>query len=211
MRETKDLEPGAIKKILDWAEEVRGGDPFLFNMEGIFLSRQIFNLWASQCFSCEKIAIWIHDKLVFPDYQIEINPNRDLPEEIKADFIEAARISDVSPRGSAAILRLCIQKICQHLGGKGNNINDDIGDFVRRGLDVRVQKALDIVRVIGNNAVHPGQIDLRDDRETVSKLFRLVNMIADAMITQPKHVAELYEELPDGFKRQIEKRDARRT
>jgi len=131
----------------------------------------------------------------------------DLPEEIKSDFREAAEIWHSSPRGSAALLRLCIQKLCIRLGKSGRNLNNDIGELVKEGLDPRIQKSLDIVRVIGNNAVHPGQI-LTDDRETASRLFRLVNMIADAMITQPKHINEFYEELPESAKRQIEKRDA---
>lgn len=79
--------------------------------------------------------------------------------------------------------------------------------LVKKGLDVRVQRALDVVRVIGNNAVHPGHIDLRDDRAAAEKLFGLVNLIAERMISQPKHVQELYESLPEGARKAIEKRN----
>jgi hypothetical protein len=70
-----------------------------------------------------------------------------------------------------------------------------------------VQKALDVVRVIGNNAVHPGQIDLKDDVETASHLFHLVNLITDVMVIQPRHVDALYEALPETARKAIEKRD----
>jgi hypothetical protein len=70
-----------------------------------------------------------------------------------------------------------------------------------------VQKALDIVRVIGNEAVHPGTIDLRDDRDTALKLFGLVNLIAEQMISNPKHVDAFYETIPPNKKAAIEKRD----
>jgi hypothetical protein len=40
--------------------------------------------------------------------------------------------------------------------------------------------------------------DLRDDAETAAKLFPLVNIIADVMITQPKHVQEMYTALMSG-------------
>jgi acetyl/propionyl-CoA carboxylase alpha subunit len=70
-----------------------------------------------------------------------------------------------------------------------------------------VQKALDVVRVIGNNAVHPGQIDLRDDRRTAETLFGLVNLICEKMITEPKHVEAVYEKLPESARHAIEKRD----
>jgi len=44
------------------------------------------------------------------------------------------------------------------------------------------------VRVIGNEAVHPGKLDLKDDRDTATRLFKLVNIIAEQMISNPKHV-----------------------
>jgi hypothetical protein len=116
-------------------------------------------------------------------------------------------ILDLSPRGAAALLRLGIQKLCKHLGETGENLNADIAALVKKGLDVRVQRALDVVRVIGNNAVHPGHIDLRDDRATAEKLFGLVNLIAELMISQPKHVQELYESLPEDARKAIERRD----
>jgi len=71
----------------------------------------------------------------------------------------------------------------------------------------RIQQALDAVRVIGNNAVHPGEIDLRDDAETATRLFELLNLIVDVTITQPRKVAEMYDKLPESSRQAIEKRD----
>jgi hypothetical protein len=95
------------------------------------------------------------------------------------------------------------------LGGKGENINSDIGELVRKGaIDKRIQQALDLVRVIGNNAVHPGQIDLKDDKPMAMSLFRLVNVIVEAAISAPKHIKEMYETvIPESARKQIEKRD----
>jgi hypothetical protein len=36
---------------------------------------------------------------------------------------------------------------------------------------------LDSARVIGNEAVHPGTMDMRDDHDTAIKLFGLANLI----------------------------------
>ena len=116
-------------------------------------------------------------------------------------------IVDVSPRGAAALLRLCIQKLCKQLGEPGKNINDDIKSLVSKGLDPRVQQMMDALRIFGNNAVHPGEIDLRDDRELADKLFLLVNMIAEIMITQPKAISEIYSRIGPNQLAAIEKRD----
>ncbi len=134
-------------------------------------------------------------------------PNPDLPDAIKADFEEARQIANLSPKGAAALLRLVIQKICIHLGEPGKDINSDIGNLVKKGLPSKIQKALDIVRVVGNESVHPGQIDLNDDPATTTKLFELIDIIADTMITQPKEIDKLFDSLPDGKKAAIQKRD----
>ena len=93
------------------------------------------------------------------------------------------------------------------LGEKGKIINDDIASLVSKGLNPLVQKSLDIVRVIGNEAVHPGVIDINDDRDTASQLLVLINSIANQMISHPKQVEELYGKLPADKRKAIEKRN----
>jgi hypothetical protein len=160
------------------------------------------------CAHCYNFTIWLNDKMIFPLTSTAPFPNPDLPEDIKQDFEEARHILTLSPRGSTALLRLCIQKLCMFLGEDGKNINKNIASLVSKGLPAKVQQALDIVRVVGNNAVHPGQIDLQDDIEIANSLFGLVNLISDVMITQPKHIEEMYNTvLPDSQREAIEKRD----
>ena len=176
--------------------------------ENVWASYPAGNLHLSQCFSCGEIAVWIHDRPLFPPASAAPAANGDLPKEVRADYDEAGRIVDLSPRGAAALLRLAIQKLCVSLGEKGKSIDDDIANLVKRGLAPLVQKALDSVRVIGNEAVHPGTLNLKDDRDTATKLFGVVNIIAEQMISNPKHVEELYGRLPEAKRQAIEKRDA---
>ena len=65
-----------------------------------------------------------------------------------------------------------------------------------------------MVRVIGNNAVHPGAIDLRDDKATGATLLQLINLVVDRRISTQKRIAEMYNNLPPRALEQIEKRDA---
>jgi hypothetical protein len=132
-----------------------------------------------------------------------------MPESVLKLYSEASIIHNQSPRGAAALLRLGLQILCKELGEEGKNINTDIGKLVQRGLPTMVQKALDSVRVIGNDAVHPGQIDT-DDPETVGKLFKLTNLIVEYMITLPRDVDDVYNGLPEEKLKGIEGRDKKR-
>jgi hypothetical protein len=192
----------------DYAQKIDSGLIFLETSTKDHSVWGANNIHFSSCFTCKKISVWVHDKLLFPPELQGEEPNEDLPPDVLLDYQEARSILNLSSRGAAALLRLAIQKLCRHLGESGNNINVDIKSLVKKGLNPVIQKSLDVVRVVGNEAVHPGTLDLRDDRDTASKLFRLVNLIVEQMISGPKHVEAMYEELPESKKKEIEKRDA---
>lgn len=169
----------------------------------------ISGLRSAHCTHCNEYSLWVLGSMVYPKTVVVENPNADLPETIIADYIEASNILSDSPRGAAALLRLAIEKLVDSLEAEGRDLNAKIGDLVSRGLSPKIQKALDFVRVIGNNAVHPGQINLQDNPDTARSLFRLVNLIANEMVTSPKEVEELFGDLPDDYKDRIETRDSR--
>ncbi|WP_415663473.1 DUF4145 domain-containing protein [Vibrio taketomensis] len=50
-------------------------------------------------------------------------------------------------------------------------MNNDIKELVSEGLSPKIQQALDSLRVVGNNAVHPGQINIDDNAEVAYKLL----------------------------------------
>ncbi|MDO8528298.1 MAG: DUF4145 domain-containing protein [Nanoarchaeota archaeon] len=164
------------------------------------------NMTVGLCDYCSKITIWLGKEMLFPSKPNVPLPNDDLNPDIKEDYNEAAEIVEKSPRSASALLRLAIQKLCQQLGEK-ENLNVSIGKLVKKGLPVKIQQALDVVRVIGNESVHPGEIDLRDDKNTAYKLFELVNIIAHTMITQPKEIENLYKNLPQKKLEGIVERD----
>ncbi|GAB2478241.1 hypothetical protein GCM10011375_18900 [Hymenobacter qilianensis] len=138
-------------------------------------------------------------------------PNPDMPDDVRQDYEEARSILSISPRGSAALLRLALQRLCKHLGQPGENINTDIAALVQQGLPITLQKALDSLRVAGNNAVHPGQLNIYDTPEVATRLFGLLNIIVDNQITQPRAIAELYDTtVPPETQAHIAKRDTPR-
>lgn len=178
-------------------------------------STELNGFFASQCDRCEGYSFWrmisrdespVFD-LIYPNVVIAPLPADDLPEEIKVDFEEARQILRKSPRGAAALLRLAIQKLCKHLGEPGKDINTDIASLAQKGLDPMIVQCLDIVRVVGNESVHPGSMDLNDTPEVALELFGLVNLIVEEKITRPKKIKNLFGLLPAEKRKGIEKRD----
>ncbi len=164
----------------------------------------------SSCQSCSKTAIWIGDQMVFPRTTSVDTPNADLSPEIVAIYKEAASIVSDSPKGAAALLRLALQMVMVQIGEDGKNINTDIKNLVAKGLSPKIQQALDLLRVAGNNAVHPGQISFDDDKEIALSMFKLLNLIAEEMITRPIEIEKLYEDvIPEETKNHIKKRDGK--
>lgn len=178
----------------------------------------------AKCSRCTKHSIWLCEtlhfigeipilgnsgNLVFPMTPISPLPHPELPESCKKDYLEARDVFPNSPRASAALLRLCIQKLCKELGREGRNINDDIAALVSEGLPVAIKETLDIIRVTGNNAVHPGEMSDYDTGEITSSMFELINFVVDNQIAQPKRIRALHDRLPAGAKDAIAKRDAK--
>ena len=179
---------------------------------------QINGMKAGYCFNCQSFTLWEWTgqadypwRLVYPDKTPAPTPNEDLPEDVRSVYEEAASIFNRSPKGAAALLRLAVQRLCKHLGQPGKNINDDIAALVKEGLSPLIQQAMDTVRITGNEAVHPGEINLDDESELALALFDFVNLIAEDRITTPKKVNAMYERLPKPKREAVDKRDGAAT
>ena len=98
--------------------------------------------------------------------------------------------------------------MCPLLGATENKIDDAIGQLVKEGkIGLDVQKALDSLRVIGNESVLPGIMDMKDDFETAIALFNVLNIIVERTISYDKQIEELWGKIPNSKKEHIKKRD----
>lgn len=183
-------------------------------------SMQMSPIWAASCAACKNASYWLSDwdpyeqnagRLIEPRTSPAPMPHPKMPEAVRAEYEEATRVAGTSPRSSAALLRLAIQRLCIELGLPGEHLNEDIGELVKRGLPERVTRALDAVRVIGNNAVHPGRMSSEDVAAVSAKLFKILNLIVEYVIAAPAEVDDLFDDLPEGAKSQIERRDGKKA
>ena len=171
------------------------------------------NYQASKCARCNEFALWVEEsyeffRLLNPEFATPPSAHADMPLVVADHYNEARAVYARSPKAAAALLRLALQHFTIHQGLDGKNLNNDIKELVKQGLSPIVQKALDGLRVIGNNAVHPGTIDISDTPELAISLFNLMNFTVEELISKPKQINEIYSSLPAGALEAIEKRDA---
>ncbi|MDU6482477.1 MAG: DUF4145 domain-containing protein [Paeniclostridium sordellii] len=161
----------------------------------------------SKCRRCEEIQVWLNEEMIIPAVVGIPEANKYMPSKVKEIYDEARNVFPKSVKASAALLRLAIQHLCKDIGGEGQTLDKAIGDLVKKGVSTEVQQALDIVRVIGNNAVHPGTINLEDNKDVALRLFELLNFVVEREIAEPKKTDEMFNKLPDNVLESIKNRD----
>jgi hypothetical protein len=131
-----------------------------------------------------------------------------MPTAVRDLYEEARAVLPISPRASSALLRLALQVLIDTLEPGNKTINEKIRRLVARGLEPTTKKAMDVLRVVGNNAVHPGEIELDGEAELVPALFALLNLVVHHVLTRPKQVDDLFDSLPESARDAIERRDS---
>jgi hypothetical protein len=171
--------------------------------------------WEVRCGVCGKKQVWIrNDSVVAEMARPRVvggpRPHPLMPTAARQDYEEARCIVQLSPRGACALLRLAKQRLVEKLQPEGRDLDDRIGRLVGKGLPEEVAQALDVLRVIGNNSVHPGELDLRDDVATATALFECLNHIVEERIARPQRIGGLFARLPERARTAIEARNAKR-
>ena len=192
------------------------------NGKGIFGENEIFVF--RRCCACNKTSIlkikgalvfesgfksFREFELVYPKIFNATEPNPDMPEEIKAFFNEARSVSNNSTRAATALLRIATEKLVKDLLGlKGSEYaNTKMHQAIERlykekNLNTNIYKALMSLKLFGNEASHPNEDLSRlesyfsNDKDLMNKLFSLLNLIVDDLISKPKQIEELFNSAP---------------
>lgn len=162
---------------------------------------------AAVCGLCGEASLWVEDRMIYPLQKQGEPPHGDMPGDVLVIYNEARDVAPISRKSAAGLLRLALQMLVDELEPGRGTIDNKIGALVQKGLDPQVQKMMDVLRVVGNESVHPGQIDLEADGDFVPALFNVLNIIVEQVIARPKHIDELYAMLPEGKRDAIDRRD----
>ena len=157
-------------------------------------------IYSNKCTHCGQIAYWHKENMVIPEDSPIEPPHNDMPEEIVQEYNEARFIFKKSPGAAAALLRQATQKLLVILNETGKNLDDDIKSLVEKGLPAQIEQSLNFCKVIGNDAVQPGVINLKDSTEIAENLFSAVNFIIEDRISQQQKIDKLYNKLPEAAK-----------
>ncbi|MFC3193213.1 DUF4145 domain-containing protein [Marinicella sediminis] len=166
----------------------------------------INNIVACRCSHCLSHSLWKANGdqvrkyiMIYPPVGGGVPPHQSMPENVKLDFEEARKVFNLSPRGSAALLRLALQKMMIHLGEDGTNIHANLKSLVQKDiLPSRILKAIDMTRIVGNESVHPGRM-LDEDRDAVAEhLFLFLNLVVEKGIAEQELIDEMYAKTPEG-------------
>ncbi|AVO60663.1 DUF4145 domain-containing protein [Pseudomonas chlororaphis] len=172
-------------------------------------------IYTSRC-TCGEFAFWVptgeystlfsrhqQGKIIYPLMSVAPAAEADMPPDIQVDYEEARQVFNHSPRAAAALLRLCVQKLCHELLGKKGDIHKQIGELVEKGLPSRVLKAFDTIRIFGNESVHPGTVNLNDTPDVALALFSLLNMAVRYCITEEKELEAIRALTPEAKRRDL--------
>jgi hypothetical protein len=150
------------------------------------------NLYISLCSKCNRYTLWLNKKIIYPSPSFAPWPIQDVPLDVKNVYLEARNVVTSSPKAASALLRLSLQKLMIHLDENGKNLETDISNLMKKGLPKKFRHALRAARVIGFDAVKPGEINPNDDVDSAVILFNLINMIVEATISQRKKVSRFH-------------------
>jgi hypothetical protein len=152
------------------------------------LKVKLVNLYVSRCYSCRGFAIWVRDRLVFPirgkepadiiEGEVIEGDFKDIEEDKTADDIQkATAILNRSPKGAAALIRICIRKMMPLLEQSGKNLDDNISSLVGKGLEVEIQQSMDLRQVLRQNPLKLTQFDEKDSEAAIRMVASLKEIL----------------------------------
>jgi hypothetical protein len=133
------------------------------------------NLHISNCHSCNGFSLWVGGLLVFPT---KIDKT---PELVEEDLEEAAAILNEFPRGATALMRVCIVPL---LEDNGKELNQRVSSLVRKGLEMEIQQAMDVLQVLRSDSTQLNPLESQADWETALRFLDSLKEVLERRMSQ---------------------------
>jgi hypothetical protein len=79
-------------------------------------------------------------------------------------------------------MRLCIQKLVPLLKQDGKSLSDYMSSLVRKGLEIEIQQAMEVLQVLRNDPAQPTSLETQADREMALRFFDSLKAILERRI-----------------------------
>jgi hypothetical protein len=174
--EVRVLTPEAIRQGEAQRDNIKEIDQFIERLKKTQLTYEyqkhphplkvkMANLHISNCHNCNGFSLWVSGLLVYPTKLDKT------PELVDEDVEEAAVVLNKSPRGATALMRVCIQKLVPLLEENGKELNQRVSSLVRKGLEMEIQQAMDVLEVLRSDSAQLNPLESQADRETALRFL----------------------------------------
>lgn len=142
-----------------------------------------------RCQNCMGLVLSIKQEPVWPIHS-GLHPAQHMPESVRIPFEEAQAIATASPWAACALLRIALERLVEHLGGKGRNLSERIDSL---GLALDERPLWDAIRKLGNDAAHEGLFPYGEDlgSDVVAAISGFVNLLVERHVAAPADAERL--------------------
>jgi len=134
----------------------------------------------------------LHDCRVLP-YPLRITEHpKYWPEDVGRLWIQAHRsLSDENYDAAAVMARSALQSAVRHQHAVGTSLKGQIQDLASRGiLPPLMQEWSDQVRILGNDAAHPGPGQAAPDPRDAKDIVQFLDFLLEYLYTLPHRIIE---------------------
>ena len=81
-------------------------------------------------------------------------------------------------------MRVCIQKLVPLLEESGRELNQRISSLVRKGLEMEMQQAKEVLQVLRSDPVQLSQLESQADKETIFRFLDSLKVVLERRMSQ---------------------------
>lgn len=152
-----------------------------------------------ECQKCGCHSLMQNGQLEWPK-PVGVPASKHMPDLVQQPYDEAQTVLDDSPWAACILLRIALERLCDHLGGTGSNLFKRIESL---SLNASEQAIWDAIRKAGNAAAHENADRLFEYRDNMQPniaitISKFVNLIVESHVASRVEAQEILKMLENG-------------